>query len=73
MPEPTTPKEVKQFLGLIGYYTKFVPRFADLARPLNALTRRNVEFVCKDLCQKSFDLMKEEIGERANIGLSRSK
>ena len=31
MPPPTTPKEVKQFLGLIGYYRKFVPRFSDLA------------------------------------------
>ena len=28
---PKTPKEVKQFLGLIGYYRKFVPRFSDLA------------------------------------------
>ena len=31
MPPPKTPKEVKQFLGLIGYYQKFVPRFSDLA------------------------------------------
>ena len=36
---PKTPKEVKQFLGLIGYYMKFVPRFSDIARPLNALTK----------------------------------
>ena len=28
---PKTPKEVKQFLDLIGYYRKFVPRFSDLA------------------------------------------
>ena len=28
---PKTPKEVMQFLGLIGYYQKFVPRFSDLA------------------------------------------
>ena len=35
---PRTPKEVKQFLGLTQYYRKFVPRFSDLARPLNALT-----------------------------------
>ena len=39
MPPPKSPKKVKQFLGLIGYYQKFVPRFSDLARPLNALTR----------------------------------
>ena len=37
MPPPTTPKEVKQFLGLIGYYRKFVPRFADIGRPLTNL------------------------------------
>ena len=35
---PQNPKEVKQFLGLIGYYRKFVPQLSDLARPLNALT-----------------------------------
>ena len=35
---PRNPKEVKQFLGLMGYYRKFVPHFLDLARPLNALT-----------------------------------
>ena len=39
-----TPKEVKQFLALIGYYRKFVPKFSDLAQPLNALTRKNVSF-----------------------------
>ena len=32
MPAPKNPKEVKQFLGLVGYYRKFVPRFADISR-----------------------------------------
>ena len=31
MPCPYTPKEVKQFLGLVGYYRKIIPCFADLA------------------------------------------
>ena len=34
MPAPHNSKEVKQFLGLAGYYRKFVPCFADLSRPL---------------------------------------
>ena len=51
---PKTPKEVKQFLGLIGYYRKFVHSFSDLARPLNALTRKNVEFEWTQICQESF-------------------
>ena len=34
MPAPRNPKEVKQFLRLVGYYRKFVPRFADISRVL---------------------------------------
>ena len=52
-----TPKEMKQFLGLIGYYSKFVPSFSDLARPLNALTRKDVEFEWTLMCQESFELL----------------
>ena len=44
MPAPRSPKEVKQFLGLAGYYHKFVPRFLDLSRPLTRLTRKDVLF-----------------------------
>ena len=56
-----TPKEIKQFLGLIGYYRKFVPRFSDLARPLNALTRKDVEFEWTLMCQESFELLKTSL------------
>ena len=61
MPPPTTPKEVKQFLGLIGYYRKFVPRFADIARPLTDLTRLDQPFEWTDKCQASFELFKEAL------------
>ena len=61
MPPPKTPKEVKQFLGLIGYYHKFVPRFSDLARPLNVLTRKNVSFEWTPICQESFELLKTSL------------
>ena len=39
MPAPKNPKEVKQFLGLVGYYRKFVPRFTDISRVLTHLTK----------------------------------
>ena len=58
---PQTPKEVKQFLGLIGYYRKFVPIFLDLARPLNALTWKNIEFEWTQVCQESFELPKTSL------------
>ena len=40
MPAPKNPKEVKQFRGLVGYYRKFVPRFADISRVLTHLTKK---------------------------------
>ena len=61
MPPPTTPKEVKQFLGLIGYYRKFVPRFADVARPLTNLTGLDQPSEWSDKCQTSFELLKEAL------------
>ena len=58
---PKTPKEVKQLLGLIGYYHKFVPRFSDLAQPVNALTRKNVAFEWTPVCQESFEMLKTSL------------
>ena len=55
------PKEIKQFLGLIGYYRKFVPRFSDLVRPLNALMRKNMEFEWTQKCRESFELLKTSL------------
>ena len=63
MPHPYTPKEVKQFLGLVGYYRKFISHYADIARPLHALTRKDTIFEWSDICQKSFDLLKTMVSE----------
>ena len=63
IPHPYTPKEVKQFLGLVGYYRKFIPHYADIARPLHALTRKDASFEGSDICQRSFDLLKAMVFE----------
>ena len=61
MPAPTTPKEIKQFLGLVGYYRKFIPRFADIARPMTNLTRQDTPFEWTIQCQASFEMLKDAL------------
>ena len=63
MPTPKNQKEVKQFLGLIGYYRKFVPRFADISRVLNKLTRKDEEFKWTPECDKCFNMLKDYLQE----------
>ena len=59
MPAPKNPKEVKQFLGLVGYYRKFVPRFADISRVLTHLTKKDIEFKWTSECKNCFQILKE--------------
>ena len=63
MPAPRTAKEVKQFLGLIGYYRKFIPHFADISRPLTKLTCHNVKFEWTEQCTKAFNHLCELLME----------
>ena len=61
MSVPNSLKEIKQFLGLTGYYRKFVPRFADISRPLTMLMKKDTKFEWTPACQKSFELLKETL------------
>ena len=44
MNSPTMPKQVRAFLGLVGYYRKFIKGFTKIAKPLTLLTRQQVKF-----------------------------
>ena len=61
MPVPHNSKEVKQFLGLAGYYRKFVPRFAELSRPLARLNCKDRVFEWTHECRKAFDILKQSL------------
>ena len=51
---PTTPTEIRSFLGLAGYYMRFIQGFSSLAAPLTRLTRKDESFVWTDACEQSF-------------------
>ena len=55
---PKNVSEVRSFLGLAGYYRKFVEGFSKIAAPLTKLTRKDVKYDWVDACQKSFDELK---------------
>ena len=58
MKPPTTQKGVREFLGMVGYYRKFINRFADAARPLTKLTRKDCKFNWAEECQIGFEYLR---------------
>ncbi|KAL0561549.1 hypothetical protein IC582_001983 [Cucumis melo] len=56
---PTSVTEIRSFLGLAGYYRRFVEGFSKLALPLTNLIRKNVKFEWTDACERSFQELKK--------------
>ena len=61
MNPPTTPKQVRAFLGLVGCYRKFIKGFAKVAKPLTLLTRQQVKFEWTPDLQTAFEHLKNAI------------
>ena len=55
---PKNATEVRSFLGLAGYYHRYVKNFAAIAGPLHALTRKDAVFHKSSECQDAFDRLK---------------
>ena len=51
---PKSVFEIRSFLGLTGYYRRFIEDFSRLAAPMTKLTRKGVKFEWNDLCDKAF-------------------
>ncbi|XP_070032422.1 uncharacterized protein [Nicotiana tomentosiformis] len=60
-PRPTTPTEIRSFLGLAGYYRKFVEGYSTRASPLIKLTQKAIKFQWSDACEKSFQELKARL------------
>ena len=55
--------EVRSFLGLAGYYRRFVKEFSMIAAPMTRLLKKNVKFEWAEECQRSFDKLKAFLTE----------
>ena len=55
---PKSVFEIRNFLGLVGYYRKFIEDFSRLATPMTRLTRKEVNFEWNDLYEKTFQELK---------------
>ncbi|GKA99720.1 putative reverse transcriptase domain-containing protein, partial [Tanacetum coccineum] len=60
-PRPTSVTEVRSFLGLAGYYRRFVEGFSRLALPLTKLMRKGEKFVWNEEREKSFEELKQRL------------
>ena len=50
--------EISSFLGLAGYYRRFIEDFSRIAAPMTRLTRKEVKFEWDDLCEEAFQELK---------------
>lgn len=57
-PRPTNPDEVRRFVAFCNYYRKFVPDFANVAKPLNDLLKKNIVFEWTQSHEESFNKLK---------------
>ncbi len=72
-PEPKSKKAVKSWLGLVGFYRKFVPNFSQIAKPLSNLTAKDVEFNFDESCRISFQKLKNLLIKSPILGFPKDE
>ncbi|GJS22847.1 putative reverse transcriptase domain-containing protein [Tanacetum coccineum] len=58
---PTTPTEVRQFLGLAGYYRRFIEGFSLISKPLTKLTQKNKKYEWGKEEEEAFQTLKQKL------------
>nr|GEW13909.1 putative reverse transcriptase domain-containing protein [Tanacetum cinerariifolium] len=53
--------EIRQFLGLAGYYRRFIEGFSKIAKPITKLTQKKVKFECGNKQEAAFQLLKQKL------------
>ncbi len=73
-PIPKNKKNIRQFLGKVNFYHKYIKNSAKLLEPFHNLLRKNVEFHWSHECQFAFDQIKQYLTSEPILGIfDRSK
>ncbi|GKC73416.1 reverse transcriptase domain-containing protein [Tanacetum coccineum] len=68
-PLPTIPTEICQFLGLAGYYRRFIKGFLKIAKFLTELTQKNKKYIWGENQESAFQLLKQKLYESLILAL----
>nr|GEW15184.1 putative reverse transcriptase domain-containing protein [Tanacetum cinerariifolium] len=66
---PKTPTEIRSFLGLTGYYRRFIASFSKIAKPLNLLTQKNKKFEWGDEQENAFQTLNDMLCDASILAL----
>ncbi|GJV77700.1 putative reverse transcriptase domain-containing protein [Tanacetum coccineum] len=58
---PKSATEIRQFLGLAGYYRRFIEGFSKIAKPMTKLTQKKIKFDWSDKAETAFQLIKQKL------------
>jgi hypothetical protein len=58
---PTTVKEIRSFLGLAGYYRRFIENFSKIAKPMTELLKKETKFIWTEDCEANFQELKKRL------------
>ena len=70
---PESPTEIRNFLGLVGYYRWFIKDFSKLASPLTNLTKKTSRFLWDARCEDSFQELKRRLTMAPILALPNGK
>ncbi|WVZ70733.1 hypothetical protein U9M48_019376 [Paspalum notatum var. saurae] len=59
--QPETVTEIRSFLGLAGYYRRFIKDFSKTAKPMTSLTKKNAKYLWSSNCEEAFQTLKKPL------------